>query len=503
MSAPFVDLPRPVVRGRRGVVSCGHPLGVGAALEMLVDGGNAVDAACAAAAALCVVLPNACGLGGDALILIGRRDGGSLAINGTGAAPAAVSARIPADGGGTAAVPGLVAALMGAHEQEGRLPRERVLAPAVGLASDGFPVGEDLLAAIQRQRARLERGSASWALADPRLRAGDAVRLPRLAGLLEAIAADGTPAFYAGAAAEAIAAAVRADGGAMQPSDLHAYTAPVGAPVSAVYAGVSCETSPPTSQGILLLVALRWLDRLKGSSGETSRLHQQVRAIEECFVFRSDVAREDAAARLLADAVLDEMSLEPSGRSGTGPRGYHHTTSIAVADAEGLVVSALISVFDDFGSAVLVPELDMVLNNRLLGFDAEGPNGPAPGRRPVHTLSPALVRSSEGLTAVATPGADGQIQTLLQVLSAVHEDGAPLQEALHRPRWRVVDGSVALEEGFDQELAADLEARGHSVTTHPAGDELFGAVAAATSHAGPPGLTAASDPRRETWAGAV
>jgi gamma-glutamyltranspeptidase / glutathione hydrolase len=503
VSAPFVDRPRPVVRGRRGVVSCGHPLGVSAALEALVDGGNAVDAACAAAAALCVVLPNACGLGGDALILIGRRDGGSLAINGNGAAPAAVPARIPPDGGGTAAVPGLVAALVRAHEREGRLPRERVLSPAVDLASGGFPVGDDLRSAMDRQRERLQRGAASWALADPRLAPGDVVRLPRLADLLAAIASDGAAAFYGGAAAEAIAAAARAGGGAMQAADLHAYDAQIGAPVCARYAGVTCETSPPTSQGILLLVALRWLERLKSSSGETSRLHQQVRAIEECFAFRSDVARKDAAERLLADSVLDEMSLEPGGRTGAGPLGYHHTTAIAVADSDGLVVSALISVFDDFGSATLVPELDIVLNNRLLGFDAEGPNAPAPGRRPVHTLSPALVRSPEALTAIATPGADGQVQTLLQVLSAVHEDGVPLQEALHGPRWRVVDGSVALEEGFDPELAADLEIRGHAVVLHPAGDELFGGVAAATSHAGRPGLTAASDPRRETWAGGL
>jgi gamma-glutamyltranspeptidase/glutathione hydrolase len=174
---------------------------------------------------------------------------------------------------------------------------------------------------------------------------------------------------------------------------------------------------------------------------------------------------------------------------------------VEVADADGLVVSALISVFDEFGSATVVPELDLVLNSRLLGFDSDGPNAPAPGRRPVHTLAPALARTTDALVGIATPGADGQIQTLLQVLSAVHEDGIDLDRSVHLPRWRVIDGTVAVEDGFPAELADELARRDHAVETLPAGDGLFGAVAAVAT--GADGLTAVSDPRRETWAGAV
>jgi gamma-glutamyltranspeptidase / glutathione hydrolase len=497
-----VNLVRPPVRGPRGAIACGHPLGVAAGMRMLGDDGNAVDAAVAAIAALCVVLPNACGLGGDALLLVGSREGATVAVNGNGAAPARVPAAIPADGGGTATVPGLVAAVVETHGRFGRLPLDRVLAPAVELAESGFPLGPDVLAARDRQLKRLQRGSAGWCLLDPGLAVGDEVRLPRLAELLSAVAVDGAAAFYGGAAAEAVATAARADGGTMEASDLEAYAAQVRAPVGADFAGVRCELSPPTSQGILLLVALRWLEKLERSGIDAPRLHLQLRAIEECFALRPDVARPDAEERLLSDTLLDELSVEPVGRR-SGPRGYNHTTAIAVADREGLVVSALASVFDDFGSATLVPELDLVLNSRLLGFDPDGPNAPAPGRRPVHTLAPALVTTPAGRSAMATPGADGQIQTLLQVISGVHQDGVELQAALHRPRWRAVDGAVVVEAGFDETLVRDLESRGHTVETLPAGDEMFGAMAAATAPAEPGALEAASDPRREAWAGAL
>jgi gamma-glutamyltranspeptidase/glutathione hydrolase len=468
---------------------------------MLAGEGNAVDAAVAAAAALCVVLPDACGLGGDVLLLIGREGEETVAINGNGAAPAAVPAEIPADGGGTAAVPGLVAGLLEAHDRFGVLALEQVLAPAVLLARDGWPVSDEVIEARELQRARLERGAAGWALLDPAIGPGDVARLPRLAELIAAIGTGGATAFYEGAAASAVAAAAREDGGAMDAADLGVYRADVRAPVAAGFAGVRCEVSPPSSQGILLLVALRWLEKLERSGIDAPRLHLQLRAIEECFALRSDVARDDAEELLLADSTLDSLSLEPTGRGG-GPRGYNHTTSVTAADGDGLVVSGLASVFDDFGSATLVPELDLLLNSRLLGFDREGPNSPAPGRRPVHTLAPALITAPDRLVALATPGADGQIQTLLQVISAVHQEGAELREVLQRPRWRAINGGVVVEEGFDEDLMAELEARGHSVERLPAGGDLFGALASTTAHSGG-GLEAVSDPRRETWAGAV
>src|SRR5262249_15106042 len=148
------------------------------------------------------------------------------------------------------------------------------------------------------------------------------------------------------------------------------------------FRGARIEVSPPASQGILLLVALRWWLRNAPARGEDAeRLAKQVEAIERCFAYRGRVTEPDAEEALLGDDV------EPVAvAGGGGPRGYTHTAAITVADRSGAVVSALVSVFDDFGSATLVPELEFHLNSRLLGFDGSGSNSPAPGRWPVHTL---------------------------------------------------------------------------------------------------------------------
>jgi len=465
---------------------------------MLRAGGTAADAAVAAAAAQCVVLPSACGLGGDAMILVGGRQQPTTAINGNGTAPAAVGPEIPPDGGGTAAVPGCVAALLEAHERFGRLPREEVFAPAARLAADGFVVGEELQTARDAHRSRLERNSAEWPLLDSKTTVGSVVRLPRLAALLAAIGRDGSSAFYSGDAAAAIAAAARADGGTMTIDDLEAYQAIVRTPVAAEFAGARIELSPPTSQGILLLVALNALSR-QSRKPDTSegRILMEVQAIQECFAYRHEVAGDDPVGRLLNPGFLPDLDLDLAG---IGPRGYNHTAALTVADRHGQVVSALVSVFDSFGSATFVPELDFHLNSRLLGFDNSGPNAPHPRRRPIHTLSPAIVTSPDRVIGIATPGADGQVQTLLQVLVGVLEDGMPLQAAMDRPRWRLVESQVVVEDGFASGAIEQLRKHGREVSVLAAGGELFGAVSAVVSPFGASGLEAMSDPRREAWA---
>jgi gamma-glutamyltranspeptidase/glutathione hydrolase len=171
--------------------------------------------------------------------------------------------------------------------------------------------------------------------------------------------------------------------------------------------------------------------------------------------------------------------------------------------ASGTVVSMLISVFDDFGSAALVPEGGFVLNDRLAGFSADqaSPNAAAPGRRPVHTLSPALLEHGGRLLALATPGADGQVQTLVQVVDGLVGDGAGVPEVLARPRWRSQEARVLVEESFPDALADELSARGHELERLPDGDGLFGGMAVSGVDGCEGTVLAAADPRRETWAG--
>jgi gamma-glutamyltranspeptidase/glutathione hydrolase len=488
---------RPVLRSPYGVISCGTPAAASAGVAMLNAGGTAVDALVAAAAAMFVVLPSACGLGGDALILIAGRNAETLAINGNGVAPEDVADEIPGDGGGTAAVPGAVAGLLAAHERFGRRPLRRVLEPAVKLADEGFVIGPDLCVALQRQKQRLSRCSAEWALLQSEPEEGKVVRLRGLAELLRAIGEDGEAAFYQGPTAAAVAAAVQRDGGHMTSADMERYVALIGPPASAEFGAARVEVSPPPSQAILLLVALKCLARRPHPSAAGQRLLEQLGAVEYAFSRRQEVAADDAAERLLADRAPDE---QPIILAGDGPRGYNHTAAIAVADQHGQVVSALVSVFDDFGSATFVPEFDFHLNSRLLGFDREGPNAPRGGRRPIHTLSPAVVHTAERTIGIATPGADGQVQTLLQVLTSHLENGVPLQAALHEPRWRLVDGEVCIEDGFAQQLIEALNDDNRAIRTLAPGDQLFGAVAAVGVDADGGPAEAMSDPRREAWA---
>jgi gamma-glutamyltranspeptidase / glutathione hydrolase len=489
--APRVAL----LRGTQGAVACGHPLAAGAAVEVMAAGGGAADVAVAAAAVLAVVLPDACGLGGDAMILVQRTGEEAVALNGSGAAPAGIQLPVPPDGGGTVAVPGAVAAWVDLHARFGRLALDRVLAPAVRLAREGFPAGAALLQTVDAQRARLAAGAAGYALLAPGLRPGGRVRLPELARTLERIGEEGPAAVYGGALAEAIGRATR---GHVAPPDLAAHATAVLAPVEAAYGDAVVRVQPPVSQAVLALMVLRGLDGRDGD-GE-SRTHAAIELVEAAFAHRDRVADPDAAAALLKLEL--QIDADRAGRRG-GPRGYNHTTAITAADDEGTVVSMLVSVFDDFGSAVLVPEGGFVLNDRLLGFAADeaSPNAAAPGRRPVHTLSPAIVEHGDRVIGLATPGADGQVQTVVQLVDGMVADREPLECALARPRWRSIDRRLAVEEGFDPALAEGLRRRGHRLLPMPAGDALFGAACCAGADTSAGTLFAAADGRRETWAG--
>ena len=478
---------RPVLRGVAGAVSAAHPLAVAGAQAMLFAGGSAVDAAIAAQAVLCVVAPDACGLGGDMLALVDER-GTTLAVNGAGLTPRGlVTAAI--DGANSVTVPGLVDGWCVLHERWGRLPLSHVLATAIGLAAGGIRLSADLAGAAMRQRARLLRGGAgAWPLLG--LAAGDRFVQPELADALRAIGRDGRDAFYAGPAAAAIAAAVQAGGGALVPLDLAEHATPLLPPIAVRYAGVEVAVQPPATQGVLLAMALQALERTDPGNAAALADHLAIELTEAAFVHRDRVG--EGAALLAVPLAADR---EQASRRG-GPRAYLHTAGVATADANGLVVSSLVSVFDDFGSCLFVPELGITLNNRGGGFTG-GANAAGPAKRPVHTLAPALVRSVRGSVALATPGADGQVQTLLQVIDRSVRRGEDLAAAIAAPRWRSEGGALLIEEGHA--AAAALAARGHRVTPIRAGEVRFGAIACAGIDEGEP--FAVSDWRRQSWAG--
>jgi gamma-glutamyltranspeptidase/glutathione hydrolase len=467
---------------------------------MFARGGSAADAAVAAGAVLCVVLPDACGLGGDALALVGAAGGEETAFNGSGLSPAALAPGVIApEGAGAAAVPGAVAALFDLHSGHGTLAWEEVLAPAVRVAREGMPVSDDLIGAVERHRARLEHWATGWGVLGVTAGgAGARVLQPELAAVLGRIASEGPAALYSGAAADAIAAAAAAHGGALAAADLAAHRTPVRAPVVRERLGARISAQPPVSQALIALIALGALAEVAPAPG-ADRAHCLVEALEGAFAWRDAIGAADGA-EALADADL-EIDPARAARRG-GPGGDAHTTAVAAADSDGLVVSMLLSVFDEFGSAVLVPEGGFLLNDRLHGFTT-GENHPAPGRRPVHTLSPLMVASGARAFALCTPGADGQVQTLCQILAAVLVDGASLPEALAAPRFRSANGALSVEADYDAAVVAELERRGHAVTRKPPGAVDFGAAACAGIDTATGTVFAATDPRREVWGAVV
>ncbi len=497
-------LPRPRIEGQHLAVSCGHPLAVQAALRVGAAGGNAIDAAAAAAAALAVVLPDACGLGGDLLCIVRRPGGDVTAINGVGASPAATSGPLPDDGAQVVAVPGFVRGLCDLVDGGGRLSRAEVLAPAIQLAADGVAVTRDTADALVDNAARLTRGGADgspW-VAVRSAGAGAVVRLPETAATLRAIADRGPEAFYRGPVADAIVAAIAREGGVMALADLAEHASVIRPPVAVDYRGATVLTQPPSSQAMLLAMALRRLAREAPSDRSAAAQHRAVEAIAGAFAFRDRITEPGADEDLLMAA--DGIPIGATASRADHAKGYNHTTAVTTADADGTVVSMLISVFDSFGAATWVPEGGFFLNDRLLSFarDPASPNAPAGGKRPVHTLSPAMLVDGERVVAISTPSADGQVQALLQVVLAHLDEGADLGDAFDRPRWRIVDDRLHVEDDMEPGLRDGLEALDHAVEPTAPGDGLFGSVCAAEANAATGLVAAWADPRRESWAGA-
>jgi gamma-glutamyltranspeptidase/glutathione hydrolase len=470
-------------------VATAHPHATSAAVRILEEGGSAADAAVAAQAVLCVVLPDSCGLGGDGLTIVRDPGGHAYSYHGAGAAGAVVSSG-PATPGATVTVPGVVAAWERLLEDHGRLSLERVLQPAIALAADGFLLTERLRSSIDAQSHRLERGGgSSWAML--RASVGERVVQTSLAELLLSITRDGAAAYYLGRLAMAITQAVAAAGGHLSLDDLQAHRTTVGVTIDLPWRGMKIRAMPPPSQAILLLLALSWLDLLEPLE-EQDLDHAMVEVVGEVFELRDRVMEGEDLFHVVP--ALDPSRVARRSRA----RDYLHTAGAAVADEQGMVISSLVSLFDDFGSGVFVPDGGFVLNNRGEGF-TEPPNDPRPGELPVHTLSPVVVEGGEGPVALATPGADGQVQTLFQVLVGVGIGGVDLPEAIGRPRWRSALGRLFVE--GEHRAYQHLADRGHDISVLPDGDARFGAVVAAGTSRGAPFSVA--DHRRQVKAGAI
>lgn len=535
-SAPFS--PRTPVHTSGGVVATSQPQAARAGAAQLSLGGNAIDAAVAAALALAVTEPVSCGLGGDCFALV--YDAGEItALDGSGAAPAGLTLeRLAAAGCArelpprhalTITVPGAVRGLCDLLACHGTRSREAVFAPAIALAEEGCSVGPITAQAWGREAAALRAipGGSQLLLADGRApAAGEAWRNPGLARVLRAIASDGPAAYYEGPIARAIATVVQGAGGVLAEADLAVHASRWGRSIALDYRGVRVHEHPPAGQGIAALIALGILEAREAWRhpwGSPARLHETIEALRLAFAdaraFVADPARAavPVAGLLERDYLRARAAQIDPARAARDPRAgapdpASHTVYVAAVDGAGRACSLIFSNYMGTGTGIAPDGLGFTLHNRGLGFslDPAHPNAVAPGKRPYHTIIPALATRADGslLACFGVMGGFMQPQGHVQVLQALLDDGCDPQAALDRPRWCLrageAAGVVALEEGIEPALADALRARGHTIE-HPIGGwerALFGRGQVIVRD--PDGaLRAGSDPRADGCAIAV
>lgn len=514
---PYPSRRMPVLA--RNVVATSQPLAAQAGLRMLLKGGNAADAALAAAITLTVVEPTGNGIGSDAFAIIW--DGEKLrGLNSSGRSPRAWTRRrfvglksMPTYGWDTITVPGAVQAWVTLSKQLGRLPFADLFEPAIAYAEHGYPVSPVTARRWQDAQAHYPKFAEINRTFFPGGRAprpGEAFRCPQQAATLAAIADSHGETFYRGRLAEAISACAAAEGGAMTLTDLETHRADWVEPVSVDYRGARLHEIPPNGQGIAALIALGVLHHLelrRFPVDSADSIHLQVEAMKSAFaeVFRHVADGEHMRvkpadllrAELLA-AKAAEIRMDRAGRPLAGVPAGGGTVYLTAADASGMMVSFIQSNYLGFGSGVVIPGTGIAMQNRGCAFVLEEghPNCVAGGKRPFHTIIPGFVtRDGKPLMSFGVMGAHMQPQGHVQMMVRMFDYGQNPQTACDAPRWHVApDASIALEPGFPSGVIDDLKQRGHRVTTE-APTSLFGG--GQLIYRLKDGYVAASDPRKD------
>jgi gamma-glutamyltranspeptidase len=540
--------PVPLARGARGAVVAPHHLATAAGSAVLRAGGSAVDSAIATNAALGVVMPNGCGIGGDAFWLIwDQASGRQLALNGSGRTPAGADAEalrnaglrtIPLRGPHSITVPGAVRSWGAAHRRFGRLSRDAVLAPAIELARSGFPAWEGFIEAVEATapivNATLGADAGFFAVYRPAgrpWRPGELVRLPGLAGTLERLASDGFDAFYDGDLGERQGRTLAALGSPIRAADLAAHTVDWGEPLTLDYRGVRVTTHPPNSSGVVALELLSILAQFEpppatafGPEGVTDPawIHLGIEAAKLAMADRdrrlTDPTFRDVGVERLLDpayGAAQAARIDPRRAAhpaaSTNPSGGG-TIYLATADRDGNAVSLIESNYLGFGSGVVDPGTGIHYQNRgsYFSLDPAHPNVLEPGKRTLHTLLPGMLfrDGQPGPWVVAgSMGGDAQPQIHAQLVSALIDGGVDVLTGVTAPRWYVEPAEhfappveVRLEPRHRPGIAESLAARGHPVTMMEPFDSILGhehAIELVDGGPAAPGgsLAAATDPR--------
>ncbi len=516
------------VLGREGMVATSQPLAAQAGLEVLKAGGNAVDAAVAAAATLCVVEPCSTGIGGDAFALIWPAAEGKLyGLNASGPAPAGLNAellrarghkRMPELGPLSITVPGALRGWQLALERFGSLGLDTLLRRPIGYAEDGFPVSE-LIARSWAASTRLLEGHEdsrrNWLPGGQAPKAGEVFRSSEFGATLRTLAAEGYDAFYEGEIGRQIVACVQASGGVLAAEDLAAYQAEWVEPIWTDYgAGYRFYEIPPNGQGLTALLALKLADGLGLDGveyGSADYWHLLIEAMKLAFAdaqaYIGDPRQASVpVAELLGDEYLNRRRTLISRRHAVAPAaGNPHqlgdTIYLCVVDGQGNMVSWIQSLYMGFGSGLTAGTTGVQLQNRGANFVLEEghPNQVAPGKRPYHTIIPAFIsRGGRPWCTFGVMGGFMQPQGHLQVGLNLVQQGMTPQTALDAPRFRWLrDREVALEAAVPDTVRRELIRRGHDVIDPAVRGVSFGGGQIIIRDPDSGVLIAGSDPRKD------
>ena len=512
----------------RNVVSTSHPLGAQAGLRMMLKGGNAVDAAIAAAAAMTIVEPVSNGLGSDAFCILW--DGKELhGLNGSGRAPqswtpdyfkrkyGADAATPPKRGLDSVTVPGAVASWVAMSERFGKLPFADLMEPAIEIAERGY-----LLPTVVQQK---------WAAATAELKSqpgfaqsflpwgrapnvGELFQFKAAARALRAIAETQGAAYYGGTIASAIEKFSAQNGGSITAKDFESYQPEWVKPIARDYRGYTLHEIPPNGQGIAALIALGILGKFDMAGlpvdGVDSQ-HLQIEAMKLAFADVYKYVAEPSSMAVTAEQMLDDAYLASRAKLidmkkaqdfGAGNPVKGGTIYLTAADEDGMMVSFIQSNYMGFGSGCVEPEFGISLQNRGHGFSLQpGANQVAPGKRPFHTIIPAfLSKDGQPVMSYGVMGANMQPQGHMQTLVRMLDYGQNPQAACDAPRWRYNAGmEINVEAAMDARTVQGLTERGHRVEVINDSYQDFGAGQFIWRAGNPKteGYVAASDARRD------
>ncbi len=495
---------RSVTIARHGMVAAAHPLAVEIGLDVLKQGGSAVDAAIAVNAALALMEPMSCGPGGDLFAMVWDPKSNKLyGLNASGRAPMALTIdKVPLEPYGTIplyspyswTVPGAVDGWYELHRRFGRLPMARLLAPTIAAAREGVPVPQVIAGSWARGMARFIDTPGFAEVFAPGGRApaeGEPFANPALAHTLQLISDGGRGAFYGGPIAERLVAYSKQVGGFFSMADFTEHRSEWVEPVSTTYRGATVWELPPNGQGIAALAMLNILESfdLKAMGRESADFwHTMIEAKKLAYEDRARYYADPAFAEVPVEGLIDKgyararaALIEPGRAARHLEPGNPHlrhgdTTFLVAADANGMMVSLIQSNYTGFGSGYVVPELGFGIQDRggLFSLDPKHPNALAPGKRPFHTIIPAFL-GEHGVPNMAfgVMGGDMQPQGHVQIVVNLVDFGMNLQEAGDAPRFHhsgssepsgpmMVDGGeVNLESGIPEDVRQELIRRGH------------------------------------------